>query len=204
MFVTRTEIDAVWPEAYSLIPAQVRDRIPANVLAAAENSLTFRKGFSFLQSFVDQMFADLQYVEGEPWPMWKLISAHSMVEAKVGHETVKRVGATIFSTIPWPKSVTTIQKAVRELDVAYCNSHSHSRASEPSRRAIGGWSIEREENSRIFLTTSTLYGDSIDEGVVDGLCQAFQSQSAKYVFPPGGPRKRDGATTTKYILSFKS
>jgi hypothetical protein len=91
-YVPRRTIDAQSPGVYEVIPPQFRDRLPADVTCSPQNSMIFRNGFGFLKGFVDETFARLQYKEGEPWPMWKLVSAFYLVEAKVGRNTLRHVG----------------------------------------------------------------------------------------------------------------
>lgn len=197
-FVTRREMDAVSVGVYDALPAQVRDRLPAEVMASAQNSEVFRATFDVLPRLVDGLFARLQQVEGQPWPMWKLVAAFYLIEAQIGTSSVMQAGERIYSTMPWPPAVKTIADALRFTQGAYLDSHLQA---SPS--LIGGWRVESEGPARMVLVDETLYPCHFSEGVLAGICRKFTRQKPRYRLIDSHTSRRAGGSSTRYEISYQ-
>jgi hypothetical protein len=196
-FVTQTEMDAVSREIYSLLPAQFRDRLPAEAQASPQNSEIFRATFSFDPKLVDTLFTQLKYQDGSIWPMWKLVAAFYMVEKRIGPNTVRKAGERIYSTMPWPPQVKSLADALRFTEVAYFESHLRA----PKERA-GGWRVEAEKPGLTVLADDSPYPCNVNEGVVSGICMAFTGQKPSYRLLDPESSKRSGGLVTRYEVTF--
>ncbi len=196
-FVTRREMDAVSTGVYDALPIQVRDRLPAEVMASPQNAQVFRATFDVLPRLVDDLFARLQQVEGQPWPMWKVVAAFYLVEVQIGPSSVMKAGERIYSTMPWPPAVRSIADALRFTRAAYLEAH--LRAS-PS--LVGGWTVESEEPSRMVLVDETPYPCHFSEGVVAGICRKFTRQRPNYRRLDPHTSKRAGGSVTRYEITY--
>lgn len=196
-YVTRAAMEAVVPGIYDSLPAQFRDRLPAEVFASPQNAQIFRSGFNVIPGLVDDLFERLRYAEGENWPMWKLVAAFYLVEVRIGPNSALHAGEKIYSTMPWPPQVKSIADALRFTETAYFESHLKS----PRERA-GGWRVELEEPTRMVLVDATPYPCSVNEGVVAGICRAFSRYKPAYEMLEPEKAKRRGGAVTRYAIAF--
>ncbi|RYE94765.1 MAG: hypothetical protein EOO75_01090 [Myxococcales bacterium] len=190
-------MEAVSAGVYDALPAQVRDRLPAEVMASAQNAQVFRATFDVLPRLVDDLLARLRQVEGQPWPMWKLVAAFYLVEVQIGHNSVTQAGERIYSTMPWPPTVKTIADALRFTQTAYLESHLRTPVS-----AIGGWKVESEGPDRMVLVDETPYPCHFSEGVVAGICRKFSRQRPNYRRLAPHTSRRAGGTSTRYEITY--
>jgi hypothetical protein len=191
--VTREEMEAVSAGIYDAIGEQFRDRLPHGVEASPQNADIFRASFGVVPSLVDDLFKRLQYTEGKPWPMWKLVAAFYLVEARIGQNSVRSAGEKIYATMPWPPEVRSISDALRFTEVAYAESHLRA-----PRALVGGWTVESQTPTRTVLVDETPYPCHVSEGVMAGICVAFRRQKPAYKLLDAGKAKRDGGPTTRY------
>lgn len=197
-FLTRDEVEAISPGTYELVPVQFRDRLPATALASPQNAAIFRATFAAVPDMVDELFAQLGYVEGAEWPVAKLVLAFYLIEAKIGASSAFAAGREIYSTMPWPPEVKTIADALRFTVVAYAGSHL---GADP--RIVGGWRVESEQPGRTVLVDETPYPCSVNEGVVAGICAAFARQQPSYELLEPEKSKRAGGMITRYAVTFR-
>lgn len=196
-FVTREEMEALSPGLYDVLAPQFRDRLSSEGLASPQNAEIFRATFAMVPSVVDELFARLQYVEGSEWPMWKLVTAFYMIEARIGPTAVLDAGKQIYATMPWPPEVRSLADALRFTEIAYAASHFLSPAS-----IVGCWRVASEVPGRIVLVDETPYPCWVNEGVIAGICTAFAKQSPTYELVDGATAKRNGGMTTSYAVTF--
>ncbi len=196
-FVTRQQMEAESPGIYDVFPAQFRDRIPADVFASPQNAMIFRNGFDVMPGMVTEMFGRLKYTDGTNWPMWKLLAAFYLVEAKVGRNSVKLTGEKIYSTMPWPPQVRSLADALRFTETAYFESHLRS-----PKDVAGCWRVESEGKGSMVLADDTPYPCFVNEGVVAGICRAFAKQNPSYKLVQADKAKRAGGTVTRYEVTF--
>lgn len=194
-YVPRSEIEAVAPEAYAAIPAQFRDRIPYGS-AAAKHTELLQKGFGFLQRFLTRLFERLAYQPGEAWPQWKLVAAFYLVEQEVGHETSRRVGHQVFSTMPWTTRVSDLRSALHSMEPTFRTAHDQPRA------AIGGWPIIDSTRGRVIISSSNPYPCHFEEGVLLGICEAFASEHPSVRLLPTPKPKRLGGLESRFEVTL--
>jgi hypothetical protein len=192
-FVGRDQLEAVG--AWEYLPESVRSRLPVGLYASSQNTMIFRRGFSFLQSFVDALFQRLGHVEGERWEQWKLLAAFYAVEKEVGPVTCTRVGREIFSTMPWPPQVKTAEDALGGLQFAFADSHEHAPTA-----LIGGWPVTERRDDVWIVDNTTLYPCSLEEGTISGVCKAF---GATCRLLPDPLPKRLGGTTSRFEVRLR-
>ena len=196
-YVTRRMMEAECPGVYEQIPCQFRDRLPARVRSSAHNADIFWAGFNVFPGLVTDLFQRLRYVEGTEWPMWKLVAAFYLVEARIGESAVKHAGEKIHSTMSWPPHLRTVADALRYTETAYYESHLRA-----PRWLSGCWRIERETETRMVLVDDTPYPCRVNEGVVAGITRAFSHQRPRYGIRDPHEAKRAGGTVTRYDISF--
>jgi hypothetical protein len=196
-FVSRAEMDAVSPEIYTLLPAQFRDVLPSAAKASSQNSEIFRATLQVMPRLVNELFAQVKYVDGNDWLIWKLVAAFYLVEKRIGPNSVRQAGEHIYSTMPWPPSVESAADALRFTQVAYFESHLRAPAD-----VAGCWRVESEERGRILLVDETPYPCSLNEGVVAGICRAFARQKPSYSIAQPESAKRAGGLITRYDVTF--
>jgi hypothetical protein len=107
-YVTRQMMESECPGVYQKLPRQFRDRLPARVHASPQNADIFWAGFNLFPGLVTDLFNRLKYVEGTVWPMWKLVAAFYLVEARIGESAVKHAGEQIHATMSWPSHLRTV------------------------------------------------------------------------------------------------
>lgn len=197
-FLTRDEIEKIAPGSYELVPAQFRDRLPAHASASSQNTGIFRATFAAVPDMVDDLFAEIGYVDGQDWPAAKLILAFYLIEAKVGAPTVRAAGEEIYSTMPWPPEVKSIGDALRFTLVAYAGSHLNAPVEQ-----VGCWRVESQEPGRTVLVDDTPYPCFVNEGVVAGICGAFGRQLPNYEILDPDNAKRNGGLTTRYEVIYR-
>lgn len=197
-FLTRDEVEAISPGAYDLLPAQFRDRLPADAMASKQNAAIFRATFAAVPDMVDELFAQLGYVEGSDWPMAKLVLAFYLIEAKIGSNSAFAAGREIYSTMPWPPEVKTIADALRFTVVAYAGSHL-----DQSPEIVGCWRVESEEPGRTVLVDDTPYPCFVNEGVIAGICSAFGRHLPQYEILEPESAKRSGGMVTRYAVKYR-
>jgi hypothetical protein len=198
-YITRATIDAEAPGAYEVIAPQFRDRLAADVFASPQNTEIFRSSFGVFPRLVDDLFARLRYVDGDKWPLWKLVSAFSLVQARIGQNSVLQAGERIYSTMPWPPQVRAISDALRFTEPAYFESHYRA-----PRESAGGWRVEVEQPTKIILVDDTPYPCAVNEGVVAGICRSFSRQRPSYRILDADRSKRAGGLTTRYEVVFST
>jgi hypothetical protein len=198
-YVTRAAMEAQAPGVYDLLPAEVRDRLPADVWASPRNAVIFRASFDAMPRLVDNLFAELRYVDRTQWPMWKLVAAFYLIERRIGQTTVRQAGERIYASMPWPAEVRSIAGALRHIDSAYNESHLQA-----PRSAAGGWRVELESPSRMVVVDETPYPCHANEGVIAGICRAFAHQRPAYLILDPDTAKRAGGTMTRYQVDFMS
>jgi hypothetical protein len=191
-------MDAVSRGIYDVLPERVRDVLPSEVRASAQNAEIFRATFSFMPRLVDDLFAQVQYRPGSEWPMWKLVAAFYLVEQRVGPNSVRKAGERVYSTMPWPPEVKSLADALRFTEVAYFESHLRA----PRERA-GGWRVESEAPSVMTLLDETPYPCNVNEGVVAGICVAFTAQKPSYRILDEATSKRAGGVVTRYEVTMQ-
>jgi hypothetical protein len=196
-YVSRAEMDGISEELYQVIPEQYRDALASEACASARNAEIFRATFNFMPSMVDDLFKQVQYTEGEEWPMWKLVAAFYLVEKRIGPSTVRKAGERIYATMPWPPQVKSLADALRFTEVAY--SESHLRA--PKER-VGQWRVGSEKPGVTVLADETPYPCNVNEGVVSGICVAFAKHKPSYRLLEPERAKRAGGIATRYEVTF--
>jgi len=196
-YLKRAEIEAVSAGLYDVLAPQFRDRLPADALASAQNAEIFRATFMAVPSVVDDLFARVGYVEGDDWPMWKLVTTFYLIEAKLGSQDVLDAGKQIYSTMPWPPEIKSIADALRFTTIAYATSHFLGPA-----EAVGCWRVESEVRGRIVLVDDTPYPCFVNEGVIAGICAAFSRQDPSYEVLDAASAKRAGGMITRYGVTF--
>ncbi len=197
-YVTRAQMEKEVPGAYNLIPVQFRDGLPSEVTCSAQNTEIIRKGFGFVQGFADKLFDRYRYREGDPWPMWKLVSVMYEIEREVGPRPLRQVGIQIFSTMPWPKQVNSITEAFRFMGEAYQASHG---GAAPDR--VGGWPVEEEGPGRLVVANTNPYPFWLEDGTVQGVCRSFARQYPRVKLIDDGKSKRDGGLMSRYEITFQ-
>ncbi len=195
--LTRQEIEALSTGLYDVLPLQFRDRLPAEALASPQNAEIFRATFGAVPHIVDELFARLQYVEGTEWPMWKLVLAFYLIEARIGPGAVVDAGKNIYGTMPWPPEIRSIADALRFTTIAYATSHFLASAD-----VVGCWRVESEDPGRIVLVDDTCYPCFVNEGVIAGICTAFAKQNPSYEILDPATAKRAGGMITRYSVTF--
>jgi hypothetical protein len=196
-YLTREQIEGVSAGLYDVLAPQFRDRLPAEALASPQNAQIFRATFATVPHIVDDLFTRLAYVEGTEWPMWKLVGAFYLIEARIGSSAVLEAGRQIYATMPWPPEVRSIADALRFTEIAYAASHFLSAAS-----LVGCWRVESEAKGRIVLVDDTPYPCFVNEGVVAGICAAFAKQEPVYTVLDAETAKRAGGMITRYAVTF--
>jgi hypothetical protein len=196
-FVTRQAMESESPGVYDALPAQFRDKLPAEVFASPQNAMIFRNGFDVFPGMVNDLFEQLNYVEGTKWPMWKLVACFYLVEVRIGKNSVKHTGEKIYSTMPWPPEVRSVADALRFTDTAYFESHLRA-----PRSVAGCWRVESESPTRLLLADDTPYPCCLNEGVIAGICRAFARQNPVYKIVEPARAKRAGGTVTRYEVVF--
>ncbi len=196
-YVTKAAMEAEAPGVYEVLPAVFRDRLPADVTASSQNTMIFRNGFDVAPRLVDDLFSRLKYKDGADWPMWKLVAAFYLVEVRIGKNSVRQSGERIYSTMPWPPEVRSLADALRFTDTAYFESHNRA-----PRSVAGCWRVDEATASRMVLTDDTPYPCYVNEGVIAGICRAFQRQHPVYTILDPDKAKRNGGTTTRYEVVF--
>lgn len=197
-YLTREDVEAIAPGTYDLLPAQFRDRLPAEAHASGQNAGIFRATFAAVPDMVDELFAQLGYVEGNDWLMAKLVLAFYLMEAKIGPNGVLAAGTEIYSTMPWPPEVRSIADALRFTRVAYAGSHLNA-----DEAVVGCWRVESEEAGRTVLVDDTPYPCHLNEGVIAGICAAFGRQLPRYELLDPAAAKRNGGRVTRYEVKFR-
>lgn len=185
-------------ESYERLPVQFRDRMPKGAKASGQNAAIFRATFAAVPDMVDELFAQLGYVEGTDWLVAQLILAFYWIEAKVGSNTVRAAGEEIYSTMPWPPEVKTIADALRFTVVAYAGSHLNAPTD-----VVGGWRVELEEPGHTVLVDDTAYPCFVNEGVVAGICTAFGRYQPAYEIVAPETAKRNGGLVTRYSVKYR-
>lgn len=196
-YVTRGMMEAECPGVYEQLPRQFRDRLPARVQASAQNASIFWAGFNIFPGLVTDLFQRLRYVEGTLFPMWKLVAAFYMVQARIGENAVKHAGEQIHATMSWPPHLRTVADALRFTETAYFESHLRA-----PRWLAGCWRVERETPTRMVLADDTPYPCRVNEGVVAGIARAFSQQKPRYRILEPNQAKRAGGTVTRYEITF--
>lgn len=195
--VTREEMNAVSSGIYEAIAPQFRDRLPSGFEASAQNADIFRATFGVVPSLVDDLFKRLQYVEGKNWPMWKLVAAFYLVEARIGPNSVRSAGEKIYGTMPWPPDIKSIGDALRFTEVAYFESHLKA-----DKAIVGRWRVDSQTPTKTVLVDETPYPCHVNEGVVAGICVAFKKQRPSYKVLDADEAKRGGGATTRYEVEY--
>ncbi|UQA55556.1 hypothetical protein [Polyangium aurulentum] len=185
------------PGVYEQLPRQFRDKLPARVQASPQNASIFRAGFDFFPGLITDLFNRLKYVEGTVWPMWKLVAAFYLVEARIGESAVKHAGEKIYSTMSWPPHLRTVADALRFTETAYFESHLRA-----PRWLAGCWRVEHETPTRMVLADDTPYPCRVNEGVVAGISRAFARHKPRYRILDPDQAKRAGGTVTRYEITF--
>ena len=196
-YVTREDMEAEAPGVYALLPAQIRDRLPADAWASPMNARIFRATFGAMPRLVDDLFARLDYTDRAQWPMWKLVAAFHLIEIRIGQSTVRQAGEMIYSTMLWPSQLRSVADALRHINTAYFESHLQA---PPS--LVGCWRVEEDSPSRIVVADDTPYPCHVNEGVVAGICRAFSRQRPVYRILDPKWAKRAGGTVTRYQVDF--
>ncbi|AUX47985.1 uncharacterized protein SOCE26_095110 [Sorangium cellulosum] len=195
--VTRQEMESLHPGVYAALPLQFRDRLPARVRASPQNAKIFRAGFDILPGLVTDLFDRLRYVEGTEWPMWKLVAAFYLVQARIGASAAQHAGEKIYSTMPWPSQVSTVADALRFTETAYFESHLKA-----PRWLAGCWRVVRETPTSIVLDDDTPYPCHVNEGVIAGIARVFSRRRPRYRILDAAGAKRAGGTVTRYEIEF--
>jgi hypothetical protein len=196
-FVTRSEMDAVSKEIYPLLPVQFRDGLPAAAKASKQNSEIFRATLHVMPRLVGELFAQVKHTEGDDWLMWKLVAAFYLVEKRIGPNSVRQAGERIYSTMPWPPTVSSLADGLRFTTVAYAESHLRE-----SPEIVGRWRVETEAPGRTVLVDETPYPCYVNEGVIAGISRAFSNQKPSYTVLDLDRAKRSGGTTTRYEVTY--
>lgn len=195
--LTRQEMEAECPGVYEILPAQLRDKLPARARASAQNAMIFRNGFDVMPGLVDGLFKQLRYIDGTDWPVWKLVACFYLVETRIGKSASMRAGEKIYSTMPWPPHVGGIQDALRFTVDAYQESHFKAPAS-----VVGAWRVDEDSKGRMIMADATPYPDSLNEGVIAGICAKFSARHPSYELIDAATAKRNGGTVTRYEVRF--
>jgi hypothetical protein len=195
--VTRQMMESECPGVYEALPRQFRDRLPTTVRASPQNAMIFRAAFNIFPGLVTDLFNRLRYVEGTEWPMWKLVAAFYLVQARIGESTVKHAGEKIYATMSWPPQLRTVADALRYTETAYFESHMKA-----PRWLAGCWRVARETPTRIVINDETPYPCHVNEGVVAGISHAFSRQKPTYRILDPKDAKRAGGAVTQYEITF--
>jgi hypothetical protein len=195
--VTRAEMDAVSKDIYPMLPAQFRDVLAADVKVSGQTTRVFRGSLQVMPRVVNELFALMKYVEGTDWLLWKLLATLYMIEKRIGPNSVRTAGEHIYSTMPWPSGVQSIEDALRFVQTAYSNAHMQA-----SPELNGFWRVRSEKRGRILLEDATPYPCYFCEGVVAGICSTFSRQGPTYVISEPAATKRTGGLTTLYDIRY--
>jgi hypothetical protein len=195
--VTRAEMDVVSKDIYPLLPTQFRDALPADVKVSSQTTKVFRGALQIMPRVVNELFALMKYVEGTDWQLWKLLATLYMIEKRIGPNSVRTAGEHIYSTMPWPPSVQSIEEALRFVQAAYLHAHAPAPA-----EVIGSWIVRAEQPGRMELEDATPYPCHFCEGVVAGICSTFSRQRPTYALSEHEPSKRAGALITRYDIRY--
>lgn len=197
-FVTKSAMEAECPGVYEVLPKQFRDVILAGQRASSQNAQIFRQGFDVLPGLVNELFARLKYKEGHDWDFWKLLAAFYLVEVRIGPNSAMRAGEKIYSTMPWPPQVRSLEDALRFTEIAYAESHLRGPFEH-----IGGWRVESTAPGRMVMVDSSPYPCSLNEGVIAGIARAFAKQKPSYQLLDPATAKRNGGRATRYEVTFR-
>lgn len=195
--VSRAEMDAVSKDIYPLLPVQFRDALPADVKVSGQTTRVFRGALQVMPRVVNELFTLMKYVDGTDWQLWKLLATLYMIEKRIGPNSVRTAGEHIYSTMPWPPSVQSIQDALRFVQDAYL--HAHMQAPP---EAIGCWRVRSELPGRMELEDATPYPCGFCEGVVAGICTTFSRQRPTFALAEPEASKRAGGPTTLYDIRY--
>lgn len=195
--VTRAEMDAVSKEIYPILPPQFRDGLPLNVRVSAQTTRVFRGALQIMPRVVNELFGMMSYVEGSDWQMWKLLATLYMIEKRIGPNCVRTAGEHIYSTMPWPPSVKSIEDALRFVQDAYLHAHMLAPV-----EVIGSWRVLSEQPGRMKLEDATPYPCHFCEGVVAGICTSFARQRPTFLLAEPNASKRTGGVATRYDIRY--
>lgn len=195
--VTRADMDTVSKEIYPLLPAQFRDRLPLNVRVSSQTTRVFRGALQVMPRVVNELFALMSYVDGTDWQLWKLVATLYMIEKRIGPNSVRTAGEHIYSTMPWPPSVKSIEDALRFVQIAYLDAHMQA----PT-EVIGAWNVRSEQPGHMKLEDATPYPCHFCEGVVAGICSSFSQQRPAYALAEAHRAKRAGGMATLYDIRY--
>jgi hypothetical protein len=197
ILVTRAEMDAVSKDIYPVLPAQFRDVLSADTKVSSQTTRVFRGALQVMPRVVNELFALMKYVEGSDWLMWKLLATLYMIEKRIGPNSVRTAGEHIYTTMPWPPVVKSIEDALRFVQAAYLDAHMQA-----APEVIGCWRVQAEQRGRMALVDATPYPCGFGEGVVAGICTTFYRQRPTYMLADPNAAKRAGSLTTLYDIRY--
>ena len=175
--------------------------IPPDVQVLGQSIMAMIGGMELLKSRAMKILAENGIPELQPqgwYPMRNALTAIKSIEEKIGPVTMRAVGRKVPEHAKFPPEITTIEQALRSLNVAYQMNHRGQQAGN-----IGGYHFDRAGHGGRMVCDNP-YPCNFDHGIIEALCERFRPKDSVWVrveHAPLGCRHKGGSDCT-YLITW--
>jgi len=175
--------------------------IPSEVQVLGQSIMAMIGGMELLKSRAMKILADngIPQLEPQGWyPMRNALTAIKSIEEKIGPVTMRAVGRKVPEHAKFPPEITTIEQALRSLNVAYQMNHRGQQGGN-----IGGYRFDTAGHGGRMVCDNP-YPCNFDHGIIEALCERFRPKDSVWVrveHAPLGCRHKGGSDCT-YLISW--
>ena len=175
--------------------------IPSEVQVLGQSIMAMIGGMELLKSRAMKILADngIPQLEPQGWyPMRNALTAIKSIEEKIGPVTMRAVGRKVPEHAKFPPEITTIEQALRSLNVAYQMNHRGQQTGN-----IGGYHFDTAGHGGRMVCDNP-YPCNFDHGIIEALCERFRPKDSVWVrveHAPLGCRHKGGSDCT-YLISW--
>jgi hypothetical protein len=123
------------------------------------------------------------------YPVDSVLRAYRDILKQIGPNTMKQVGRNIPKNAEFPTGLTTVEEALKSLNLAYRMNHR-------GQGDIGGYHSAANGARSALITCDNPYPCAVDEGLVEAIAERFKPRDAFFIrlqHEPGACRDRGDA-----------
>ncbi len=151
----------------------------------------------------------LQNIHVNQWySMQSWLNAFKTIAEEIGEKTLFEIGKVIPYSADFPSDITTIEKGLKSIDIAYHINHSkngkdpmYNPQTREMQEGIGHYIFESTGNNSAKIIGSNPYPCEFDRGIISAMAQKYKPLAIVNIDLDSENRKSGGKTTT-YIIKW--